>query len=860
MLVLKDKYLNSQKLLDEEEDFVQQDNSIAAQIIIFINGLFITIAISAFLMVLVNEIINDEQDYIADYSVQSFLNASDRLASVMEAFSVVAVVSRESEEDRHQKLSLGLQKDSFNAFLSVRKGEDGEWSYHEEHNVGDAAPKLIDFLFKSGNGNGMTKIINYIENSNIDKGRVFFYEAESATQNSAENLNLLVLKMLNKGEAIYMFGVLSEDEIFVKPFRGASKYLAYLLIRNQKTPDKERIVKIGRDEVVFEEVRKNFKHVFLLDVWQQPFELSMSFRSAQKLYFFRDIPYYFLFIGFILTAVATLYVQNNRKQSEKLSDMNKVLENKNKDLVTQIQETERLNIVLRQSEKENRAIIDSVSDIIFETNIEGELVFLSGAWKKITGEAPEKFYGTELFSLLHPLDQKQQMQDFDQLVKGQRTSSRSFTRLRMQDGTFRAAEIAMSMIRQDQNRNLRVVGTFTDVEERRRAERALSEAEKKYRTIVENAAGGIYQLTPEGIYLSANPSMARILGYSSPEQILREVKNAFKMVYCCDREDIEGFSLSASSSDLYNHEIQIRRTDDTKIWVSENIRAVRDQNGRVLYFEGSIENIEQRKKFEIGLMEAKMNSDLANRAKSEFLANMSHELRTPLNSIIGFSEIIKNEVFGAIEQTQYIDYVKHINESGQKLLNVINEILDISRIEAGERILNESVVDLSEVVDDSISLLSSKIENNEMNMMVNLDGVPKIIGEELAIKQIAMNLLSNSIKFTPKGGRVTVSFELDTRGELRLSFTDTGVGLEQHEIEKALSPFGQIDNQLNRSGSGTGLGLTLVSSLIQMHGGRFELVSQKGIGTTAIVVFPVDRVSMALGSDDDEPSSVHDNA
>lgn len=239
-----------------------------------------------------------------------------------------------------------------------------------------------------------------------------------------------------------------------------------------------------------------------------------------------------------------------------------------------------------------------------------------------------------------------------------------------------------------------------------------------------------------------------------------------------------------------------------------------------------------------------MNSDLANRAKSEFLANMSHELRTPLNSIIGFSEIMKNEVFGKIEQKSYLEYAKHINDSGQSLLRVINEILDISRIEAGDRILNESIVNIEKAVSDCLELLSSKISNNQMTIISNLDHMPRIIGEELAIKQIFMNLLSNAIKFTPGGGRITLSYEVNPHGELHVSVTDTGIGLDDQEIEKALSPFGQVDNALSRGGSGTGLGLTLVTSLIKLHGGRFDLFSQKGIGTTATIVFPVDRISM----------------
>lgn len=152
-------------------------------------------------------------------------------------------------------------------------------------------------------------------------------------------------------------------------------------------------------------------------------------------------------------------------------------------------------------------------------------------------------------------------------------------------------------------------------------------------------------MTPEGIYLSANPAMARILGFDTPEQILREVKNAYNSVYADEKIGQEIRTTLGAAVDFLNHEIEVVRKDGKKIWVNENIRAVKDDGGKILYFEGSIEDITQRKESEIGLLEAKMNSDLANRAKSEFLANMSHELR-PLNSIIGFSEIIQNEVFG----------------------------------------------------------------------------------------------------------------------------------------------------------------------------------------------------------------------
>lgn len=171
--------------------------------------------------------------------------------------------------------------------------------------------------------------------------------------------------------------------------------------------------------------------------------------------------------------------------------------------------------------------------------------------------------------------------------------------------------------------------------------------------------------------------------------------------------------------------------------------------------------------------------------------------------------------------------------------------------------LNEEVVDVAQVMQDSLELLAAKIESNQMHILNSLKDVPRVVGEELAIKQIFMNLLSNAIKFTPSGGRVTLSYEVDSHGELQILITDTGIGLDDHEIEKALSAFGQIDSEMNRSGSGTGLGLTLVNALMKMHGGRLELFSQKGVGTTASITFPVERISI---SQDDDEREAHVNA
>lgn len=560
--------------------------------------------------------------------------------------------------------------------------------------------------------------------------------------------------------------------------------------------------------------------------------------------FLIKIPLLMLLFGITLTLIGTLYVRNNQRQSQKLSAMNRELAQKNYELHSQMSEGERLNQFILKQEKDNRAIIDSVSDIIFETAANGDILFLNETWERVTGFKVEQSLRRNIFDMLYLQDQQEQRQNFELMVLGKKKSYRTFTRLRTSEGTFRSVELAVSMIRQDDSKQLRVVGTMTDVEERRRAERALAEAEKKYRAIVENAAGGIYQVTPEGIFLSANPAAARILGYDTPEAMLREVRNVNTQLYN-DPAARERFLGDVAHADRpLQTESQMVRADGLVIWVNENLRSVKDEEQMLLYYEGSLEDITQRKQAEIAMARAKTESDLASRAKSEFLANMSHELRTPLNAIIGFSEIIKNETFGPLGKKEYWDYANDIYGSGKRLLSVINEILDVSRIQAGERELNEGIVNVQRLVSSCIDMMRGKIETGRLTINNQLEHTDmQLIGEAQAIKQMILNLLSNAVKFTPEGGMLTMSGELDDAGQYRLSITDTGLGLSEDELKKALTPFGQIDSDHNRKKSGTGLGLTLVDALIALHGGSLELISQKNIGTTATLVFPAKRVN-----------------
>ncbi len=585
-----------------------------------------------------------------------------------------------------------------------------------------------------------------------------------------------------------------------------------------------------------------YEQVYEIPFGEQKWEMRIGYLEKPDIIFLESMPFFFLIAGSALVLIGTVAIRNHKTQERRVRMIHRLLDQKNLEISEEHASRSRLQDALRKFESENTAVIDSVSDIIFETDTDGKIIFLNKTWQKITGFEVEQSQGLEIFKMLHQQDQEKQARDFQMLVMGQKEPYRTFTRLRTGDGTFRAVELAICMIRRDDKGVRRVVGTLTDVEERRRAERALSEAEKKYRAIVENAAGGIFQLTPEGVYLSVNPAFARIVGYDNAEDVLRTVKNANEKIYGNSRERQALLAALESRGVATNYEIQVVTRTGERIWVNENARVVRDDSGNTLYYEGSIEDISQRKAAEMALRDAKIRSDLANRAKSEFLANMSHELRTPLNSIIGFSEIIKNEVFGALGQPSYKEYANDIYESGRRLLTIISEILDIAKVEAGERSLNESIVNVAEVIRSSIVLLHNKAEANGLTVAGALDDMPNIIGEELAIKQIVVNLLSNAIKFTPHGGRISISSETGRDGVLRISFTDTGIGLDEHEIEKALSPFGQIDNAFNREGAGTGLGLTLVNALVSLHDGKLELFSKKGIGTTVTITFPPDRV------------------
>jgi signal transduction histidine kinase len=281
-----------------------------------------------------------------------------------------------------------------------------------------------------------------------------------------------------------------------------------------------------------------------------------------------------------------------------------------------------------------------------------------------------------------------------------------------------------------------------------------------------------------------------------------------------------------------------------------------------VFKEKAIENQrlrEQEARRSTELARARDDAQAANRTKSEFLANMSHELRTPLNAIIGFSEVMQAQIYGALGDKRYTEYAGDIHRSGQHLLEIINDILDLAKVEAGRLELRTDRLDVGQLFTACERLMHNKAATAGVTLIVRpVDTVPVIVADEIRLRQILLNLLSNAVKFTPRGGYVTLLADRADDGTCEFKVIDTGIGMSEEEVAVAMEPFRQIDNTLARKYEGTGLGLPLTRALIELHGGVFELSSKPGIGTTATVRLPENAPELAAVTNVAPTAMIHE--
>lgn len=369
-------------------------------------------------------------------------------------------------------------------------------------------------------------------------------------------------------------------------------------------------------------------------------------------------------------------------------------------------------------------------------------------------------------------------------------------------------------------------------------EQALLQADEKLTSLAANLPGVVYQrvVTPEEeIYYTYISEGAYSLFGVSAEEILADPNALFDCHHPNYRENFRERLLAASRDlTMWDVEAPIISRDGKHKWSHAIARPHRQPDGSVVW-NGIILDATRLKKSNLELV-------AANRAKSNFLANMSHELRTPLNAVIGFSEVIQKEQMGPVGNDQYKEYAADIYNSGLHLLKVINEILDLAKIENGSIELNEDDIDVRGIVDKCVHMVRDLALDGNITIRVDCnEDLPLLRADPLKLDQILINLLSNAVKFTPAGGMIVISIAAKPESGLQLKISDTGIGMEPDDVENVIKPFHQADTGLDRKYEGTGLGLALVNGFVQLHGGNLLIESKPNKGTTVTVCFMPDR-------------------
>jgi two-component system, cell cycle sensor histidine kinase DivJ len=370
----------------------------------------------------------------------------------------------------------------------------------------------------------------------------------------------------------------------------------------------------------------------------------------------------------------------------------------------------------------------------------------------------------------------------------------------------------------------------------RAADQAAAEGAAMYRFLADNAMDLITRHTSDGRIRFASPAALSLLEMT-PDSLIGMAPSA--LVHPDDLKTMQAAFMDASYfARPAAAEVRLKRADGSHVWAEIRCRPVPKANGEPADIVAVTRDISERKAHERELIEARDLAEQASRAKSRFLANMSHELRTPLNAIIGFSEVMMHEMFGPLGGPRYGEYSRLIHESGNHLLELINGVLDMSKIEAGKFDLSEEVFDLAAVAEASVRFVRLPAERAGVVLRTAIaPNAQCIFADKRAVKQILVNLLSNGVKFTPRGGEVCVRAALDSRG-VEIAVADSGVGISKKDLARLGKPFEQVEGEHVRAKEGTGLGLSLVKALAAMHGGEAVLESTLGEGTVVRVRLP----------------------
>lgn len=376
---------------------------------------------------------------------------------------------------------------------------------------------------------------------------------------------------------------------------------------------------------------------------------------------------------------------------------------------------------------------------------------------------------------------------------------------------------------------------------------ALQASEDRFQRMAANIPGYVFQrrVGPDGsVTFPFISEGARDFYGCDPEDLMADATLVKRAIH---PDDVE--SVISSVQDAINTlapwqaDYRIVARDGSVRWVTSQARPVRMGDGSIIW-DGVVVDITARKEAEAQLTDAKLRAERATRAKSSFLASMSHELRTPLNAILGFSEVLASTALAPRLAHKAAEYAADIHNAGSHLLQLINDLLDLSKAEAGKVELSESEVEIGEVVERVIHLVEGRARDGEVSIASAVSpNMPPLRADERKLLQMLLNLVANAVRFTPKGGKVTVSAAISAEGDLRLTVADTGIGIPAKDLPRVLVPFAQVDNDITRKTDGTGLGLPIARQFAELHGGSLSLESVQGRGTTVTVRLPGRRLS-----------------
>ncbi len=485
---------------------------------------------------------------------------------------------------------------------------------------------------------------------------------------------------------------------------------------------------------------------------------------------------------------------------------------------------------LRESESRMRAVLAASPLAIITLSLDGRIESWNAAAVAMFGWVAVDAVGEPITALFPRMGMDFALMKKLMLRNNDRLSG-SVREARRRDGAPIWVSISAAPILDESGEPSGFVAEIEDVSVRKRTEEALKESEAMFRQIAESLGEAIWLRNRAGM-LYISPGFERIWGRPR-DDVYRDPQAFIETIVPEDRGRIQRCleSPALTTQGRFDEEYRIQRPDGSIRWVWARTFPIQESGSALRV--GIAEDVTDRKTYEAQLIEAKVHAEAAKRSQSEFLANMSHELRTPLNSILGFSEVMAGEMLGPIGIGRYREYAKDIHSSGKLLLDIINDILDLARVEVGGVQLKRQACDAGELLQAVARILELRAKEKGLSFEVGRRrAIPPLDADPLRLKQVLLNLGSNAIKFTPRGGKVSLQACWDEKSGHEFIVADTGIGMSPAEIEVARKPFGQVAAAQRRGHQGTGLGLPIAESLVRLHGGQLDMESTPGLGTT----------------------------